>query len=113
MEALEHSDLAWIQDNIFTPSCAAFSSCHMGTAASAEGLNLEAGMTEANVVNVDSAQVPAVKLIAPGDPDNSYLLHKLGRGEFPPGAQTTTMPLGNPVLCDEKIDAVVRWVNSL
>lgn len=113
MEATSHSDLAWIQDNVFTPSCAAFASCHMGAAASAEGLNLESGMTEANVVDVDSVQVPSVKLVAPGDPDNSYLINKLGRGDFPAGAETTTMPLGNPLLCDEKIDAVVRWVNSL
>lgn len=113
MEATAHSDLAWLQDNVFTPSCAAFSSCHMGAASLAEGLNLEAGMTEANLVGVASTQVSSLELVAPGDPDNSYLIIKLGRGNFPPGAETTTMPLGNPLLCDEKIDAVVRWIDSL
>ena len=107
------SDLEWIQDNIFTPSCAAFGVCHMGAAASADGLNLEDGMTMANVVDVMSTQATSTALVAPGDPDNSYLLIKLGRGTFPPGSTQTTMPLGNPVLCDEKIDAVERWVNSL
>lgn len=113
MEATERSDLEWIQDNVFTPSCAAFSSCHMGAARSAEGLNLESGMTEANVVGVDSVQVPGTALVEAGNPDASYLLNKLGRGTFPPGADTTIMPFGNPPLCDEKIEAVARWVNSL
>jgi len=31
----------------------------------------------ADLVNVDSADVPAMKRVAPGDPDQSYLLHKI------------------------------------
>ena len=27
-EAAQHSDLAWLQANVFTPGCAAFGGCH-------------------------------------------------------------------------------------
>lgn len=114
MEATMHSDLEWIQDNIFTPSCASFASCHMGSAAGAAGLNLEAGMAESAMVDVDSTLEPDYKLVAPGDADNSYLLMILGREPVPAGVTINrTMPLGNPVLCDEKIEAVARWVDQM
>lgn len=107
------SELDWIQDNVFSPSCASFSVCHQGAAASAEGLNLESGMTMTNIVGVESDQVAGMNIVEAGDPDNSYLLIKLGRGEFPPGSKQTTMPLSNPTLCDEKVDAIARWISSL
>ena len=114
MEATVHSDLEWIQENVFTPSCASFASCHMGSAAGAAGLNLEAGTAESSLVDVDSTIEPDYKLVAPGDADNSYLLMILGREPVPPGVTINrTMPLGNPLLCDEKIEAVARWVDQM
>jgi len=51
LEAEGHSDLAWLQANVFTPSCAAFTSCHRGTASQAAMLNMEDGNTETNLVD--------------------------------------------------------------
>ena len=41
------------------------------------GLDLTAGVSYANLVGVASTERPALKRVAPGDPDNSYMVHKL------------------------------------
>lgn len=113
LEAAQHSDLEWIQEEIFTPSCAAFGVCHMGNANSAGGLNLEEGMAAANMINVPSQLFPEYDLVVPGDPDSSYLLIILGGRPGPLDEDVMTMPYSSPPLCDEKIEAVARWVESL
>jgi hypothetical protein len=113
LEAVNHSDLAWIQENVFDTGCASFSVCHMGNASSAGGLNLEAGMAEAAMVNVDSTRITSWKLIVPGDPDNSYLMAILGDVEGPLTDGVGTMPFNNPTLCQQKLDSIRRWIGSL
>lgn len=116
LEAEQHSDLAWLQDNIFTRSCAAFSSCHMGSAPSAGGLNLEEGMLEANVVNVASDLAPEMDIVEPGSPADSYMMVILGEfGTDDPriDPDVGTMPLNNELLCAEKRAAIGRWIESL
>jgi hypothetical protein len=116
VEAEEHSDLAWIQDNILTRSCASFSSCHMGSAPSAGGLNLEEGMTEANVVDVESDLSPGMDIVEPGSPTDSYMMVILGQfGTDDPRIDPDTglMPYNNELLCQQKLDAISRWIESL
>ena len=111
-EAVDHADLAWLQENIFTPSCGNFSVCHQGTANAALGLNLEDGNTEANLVGQPSSAYPDETLVIPGDPANSYLLVVLGSYDGPQlGAGT--MPPNNPLLCVEKRQAIERWIQNL
>jgi hypothetical protein len=112
LEANDHSDLAWLQDNVFTPSCAAFSACHQGGATAAQGLNLESGNTETNLVNVTSRRFPDQTLVVPGDPQGSYLMIALGSY---PGMLSDhgTMPPNNPLVCIEKRQAIERWIQSL
>ncbi len=107
------SDLAWIQKNIFTPSCASFSVCHMGQANSAGGLNLEDGLSEAAMVGVDSERIVDWKLVVAGDPNNSYLMAILGDVDGPLTDGIGTMPFNNPLLCQQKRDAIRRWISSL
>src|SRR5438105_4866364 len=79
--AADHSDLPWIQANIFTPSCSRFSACHQGRATMAGGLSLEDGKSWTGLVNVDSklygpngsVMHSTWKRVVPGDPANSYL----------------------------------------
>lgn len=113
LEADNHSDLEWIQTEIFNKGCASFSVCHMGAAASAGGLNLESGMAEAALINVDSDRIVDWKLVVPGDPDNSYLLAIMGAVEGPITEGIGTMPFNNPILCQQKLDAIRRWIGSL
>ena len=112
MEAMDKSDILWIQDNIFN-SCAAFSVCHQGAANSAGGLNLESGFAEAAMVNVDSVLFPDYKLVVPGDPDNSYLMTILGAVDGPLKDGVGTMPYNNPTLSEPKLEAISRWISAL
>jgi hypothetical protein len=118
LEAEDHSDLAWIQENIFNGGCALAAACHKGDAPDANGLNLEAGMSEANLVGVpavgDSAD--GLNLVEPGNPMESYLLIILGHygtddPRIPDG--TGPMPFNSPLLCEQKRDAIERWIESL
>ncbi len=91
-----------IQDNVFTPAC---TSCHAGSAAPL-GLRLESGASYALLVNVPSSQESGVLRVAPGDPDNSYLVQKL-EGTAGSGAR---MPLGAPPLPQATIDFIREWI---
>ena len=107
-EATLHGDLAWIETTVFARSCT-FMDCHAGAATSANGLDLEPGRSHAELVGQPSIVAPTMTLVVPGDPAASYLLVALGRnpGTLPMGG---TMPLSSPTLCDQKIDAIERWI---
>jgi hypothetical protein len=111
----DHSDLAWIQENIFDRSCARFTACHMGDARQAAGLNLESGMAVAELLDVPSTVFPTLDLVEPGDPVNSYLMVITqwdGATDGPLG-EAGTMPFNNDLLCDQKLDALARWITAM
>lgn len=110
LEAKDHSDLAFIQAKIFTPGCSTFSSCHRGAATQAGGLSLEPGKSLPQMLNKQSRIDAAHVLIKPGDPANSYLM--IITGKYPGFIEPNvgTMPSRNPLLCDEKLDAIERWI---
>lgn len=110
-EATQHSDLEWIQEEIFDKGCAAFTACHKGRALSAAELNLEAGVARDNMVGVESTLFPEYDLVVPGDPENSYLMIILGHYDGPLG-EGGTMPYNNPLLCVEKREAIDRWIRA-
>jgi hypothetical protein len=119
MEATMHSDLAFIEKQIFTPSCANFSACHQGAATAADSLNLEMGRSQASLVG-KPAIIPTrlgkpMNLVTPGDPDNSYLVVILdGTPTNLIDPRVGTMPFQqNTLLCPEKRDAIRRWIQSL
>ncbi|MCS7182288.1 MAG: hypothetical protein NZ869_04175 [Thermoanaerobaculum sp.] len=58
---------------IFIKECV---ECH-GSERPKKGLDLSAGRGYAQLVNRKSVEVPELYLVAPGDPANSYLWHKL------------------------------------
>lgn len=109
-EAMDHSDLTWIQDRVFQPSCAGFSACHMGTAPDAGGLSLERGQTHLQTVGVDSDLFPQFKRVVAGDPANSYMMIIMGQYPGPIDSKAGMMPYNSPLLCKEKRDAVERWI---
>ncbi len=97
--------LSSIQANIFNLNCT-FSGCH-GGATPQLGQDLTAGQARASIVNVLSVEMPNLFRVAPGDPENSYLVWKIeGRPEIV-GVQ---MPRGRAPLPPEAIAAIRQWI---
>ena len=95
-----------IQSQVFTPSCA-ISGCHTGPNPQF-GLNLSAEQAYANIVNVNSLQNSALKLIEPGNSANSYLVRKL-RGQNINGSR---MPNNRTALSNSVINSIADWVDN-
>jgi hypothetical protein len=108
LEATSHSDLAWIQEKVFSASCV-FSSCHGGTGSMANGLVLTAGQSHDSLVNQASVSNPGMMRVVPGQPAQSYLLVAIGHisGSLP---ESGMMPVNSPQLCVEKREAIERWI---
>ncbi len=97
-----------IQDQVFTPICA---QCHHGAGAP-EGMQLTDGQAYNMIVNVSSQEQPALKRIAPGDPDNSYLVQKI-MGTAAVGSQMPDgCPLTQPCLDAATIAMIRQWVSE-
>lgn len=112
VEARDHSDLAWIQDNVFTPSCANGATCHSGEANDAQGLNLEDGVAAANLIDQAAFGCFGETLVVPASPEDSYLMAVFG--VYPAGScRIFLMPFNEPPLCRDKHDAIERWIRSL
>lgn len=93
---------ASIQANVFTPIC---TQCHAGAAAPA-GLRLDEASSYAMLVNTPSLEVPALRRVAPGNPDLSYLVQKI-EGRAAVGGR---MPLNSPPLPQATIDVIRQWI---
>lgn len=93
---------------IFTNTCA-LSGCHASTNPE-EGMSLAAGETHANTVNVPSVQLASMDRIEPGQPDNSYLVHKIQGTQASVGGSGVQMPEGGAPLSQEQIDLIRAWV---
>lgn len=96
-----------IQSEIFTPTCVK-SGCHDAATAS-NGLVLEAGRSYALLVN-QPALGASLDRVEPGDPERSYLIHKL-RGD--PTIAGLQMPAdGPPYLTPEQIQGIAAWIRA-
>jgi hypothetical protein len=111
IEAMSHSDLEWIQTNVFTPSCSRFTACHQGNALMAGELSLEAGETISEMVGVESSLFPEFDRVVAGDSASSYLMVQLGSIDGP-RTEAGTMPYNSPLLCIEIRDAIARWIDE-
>ena len=102
-----------IQNEIFNTTDAAGRTacvnCHTpGGRGPAGGLDLTASGSYARLVNVASVQRPTILRVAPGAPENSYLIHKL---EGQPGILGSRMPRGTgPFLTDGQMLVIRRWI---
>lgn len=84
-------------------------SCHVAGGSAPMGPILTAGVSHANIVDVQSPTV-ALPLVAPGDPDGSYLWHKInGTQAEVPGGSGSPMPIGIPFTDDEKA-LIEQWI---
>lgn len=105
--ATEAFDFAGLVQPIFDNNCAM---CHQGEYASV-GLALDASATPESLIGV-AATESDLALVAPGDPEASYLLHKIRGTQEEVGGGGMQMPLGS-VLSDEDIATIESWISSL
>jgi len=96
---------------IFTNSCAFPGGCHAGVPPAA-GMNLSAGQAYQNIVNVQSDDVASMDRITPGEPENSYLIHKIEGTQASVGGSGGRMPLSGCCLTDAQIDTIRAWVEA-
>ena len=112
--ATTHSDLPWIEQNIFVGSCA-FSGCHSSPTDLGK-LDLRAGMSHDALVGIASKLETTRKLVVANDIHASYLMLMLHDFDpamaTPPGSAPSVgyMPQGLPLLCCQKLQAVERWI---
>ena len=72
------------------------------------GLNLAHAVAYDQIVNVPSARKTGAIRVIPGDPENSYLVHKI---EGRTGIVGARMPIsGPPFLTDGQILILKRWI---
>jgi len=72
-------------------------------------MDLRAGNSFANIVNVPSIEQGTLQRVKPGDPDNSYLIHKVEGTAGITGAQ---MPFGGPFLDQPTIATIRSWITA-
>jgi hypothetical protein len=105
-----------IQHEIFETTDAsgrlACTNCHTnaGGRNPSGGMNLTAGVAYSSIVGVASTGKPGAIRVIPGDPENSYIIHKL---EGLPTIAGVRMPRGNgPFLTDGQILVLKRWISN-
>jgi hypothetical protein len=97
------ADFESIQEHVFTPIC---SVCHIGAGAP-EGLQLDAAHSYNLLVGVPSAEMPSLLRVKPGDPTDSYIVHKI---KGPPGIVGGQMPLNEKPLDPATMQAIEQWI---
>jgi hypothetical protein len=127
VEADDHSDFAWLQDNVFQSNCSG-DSCHnapkMGQPPGGR-ISLTAGLAYTTLMGSNSEGVMSEiattrKLVEPGKPNQSYLFFLLRgiyaeEGEPPfeaPPDDVGYMPQKMAPLCCQKLEAVRRWIEA-
>jgi hypothetical protein len=98
---------AAIEAEIIVPRCAT-AACHEGEMPAAFP-RLDAGAGREALLEL-SQQAP-LPLVTPGDPDASYLVHKL-RDPSGVGGSGAPMPIGDVLLDEAEIQAIEGWIRN-
>jgi hypothetical protein len=98
----DEADFQRIQNTIFTPLCAG---CHSGFFAP-HSLRLDVRNSYRSLVGMKSAEAPALLRVKSGDPDASYLVHKI-EGHATEGVR---MPASGAPLSRQDIELIRQWI---
>ncbi len=83
--------------------------CHL-TGQEAGGMALHPRAAYGSLVGVASVQVPGMQRVAPGSPQDSYLLHKLEGTHLDAGGTGLRMPFNESPLDPETIGRFRDWI---
>lgn len=76
-------------------------------------LILNAGVGLGELVDVDAVQLPSMKRVAPGDVENSYLVHKLRSTHVDVGGPIDTDPMPPLLALDESdVLTIEAWISG-
>jgi hypothetical protein len=100
-----------ITANLLVPRCAT-SACHTGSPPDAAPVSLDAERAWVELVGVPSVQVPGLAVVEPGDPQASYLVHKLRGTAASVGGFGNPMPPSDEPLTEAQILAIEAWIAS-
>ena len=109
---LDDVSLANLDNTLFQPACA-FSACH--GAGGAAGLDFTVADLHATLLGHEVSANTSLPLVAPGDPEGSWLYRLVSRCDptDDAGISVTHMPRNAPVLLDDAIVATLReWIAS-
>jgi CHRD domain len=95
---------------IFAANCA-LAGCHAGNSPQ-QGMNLAAGQAFANIVGVKSKEAPDLNRVQPGDPQKSYLWHKINGTQGTVGGSGARMPLAKAPLPDDQLAKIRQWIEQ-
>jgi hypothetical protein len=94
---------------IWSQSCVIY--CHSaGMEPPAAELDLTTDSAYDDIVNQPSVQLPTMMLVAPGDPDQSYLWHKLLGTHLDVGGEGDPMPANLQMLDQDRLDRIEAWI---
>lgn len=85
--------------------------CHQAAAGPGNGSLSFMGDTYASIVDTKSVGLPAMNLITPNDPSNSYLYLKITGDFMAAGGPGGAMPPGT-TLAPEKVLLIEEWINA-
>lgn len=75
-------------------------------------MDLSDGQAIDNIVGVPSDEASDLNRIEPGDPEKSYLLHKVLGTQRTVGGSGSRMPLGGRALSDDQINKIRQWIEQ-
>lgn len=96
-----------IQAHVFGPIC---SRCHHGALAP-QGLHLSDAQTSyANLVGVASQEEPQLERVLAGNPDDSYLIHKIEGTQESGDQMPDGCPGSQPCLDEDTVAVIRQWI---
>ena len=95
---------------IFHTTCAV-QGCHVFINPPEELILVEAHSYQ-YLVNVQSIERPGMKLINPGNPETSYLIHKLRGTHIEAGGVGERMPFQLDPLSNDQISMIATWIKD-
>ncbi len=107
LHAAEEVSFAKAVAPIFRGQCA---TCHMN-GDEPGGMKLYPSAAYQSLVGVASAGSP-LQRVAPGAPEQSYLLHKLQGTHLNVGGAGVQMPFGQPPLAEDSLQLIRLWVEQ-
>lgn len=99
-------------------TCGLSNSCHGSGSTNGVLFAGDPATVRASLVNVKAPQLSTMNFVTPGDPSQSYLIHKLDGDQKQFSADCTIadcgtqMPQGQPALAPSVRDTIRRWITE-